>query len=96
MKKATLRFSRLIAALALAGMASHTLAADTLKIGLAGPKTGPVAQYGDMEFIGAQMAIEQINKAGGVKGKQLEGVIYDDAAIPSRPWRLPTRSSTMA
>ncbi len=39
MKKATLRFSRLVAALALAGMASHTLAADTLKIGLAGPKT---------------------------------------------------------
>lgn len=84
MKKATLRFSRLVAALALAGMASHTLAADTLKIGLAGPKTGPVAQYGDMEFIGAQMAIEQINKAGGVKGKQLEGVIYDDACDPKQ------------
>ena len=53
--------------------------AETLKIALAGPVTGPVAQYGEMQFIGAKMAIEQINKAGGILGKQQEGVVYDDA-----------------
>ncbi|MGB0468727.1 MAG: ABC transporter substrate-binding protein, partial [Pontibacterium sp.] len=58
--------------------------ADTLKIGIAGPVTGPVAQYGDMQKIGAMMAIEQINKAGGVNGMQLEGVIYDDACDPKQ------------
>jgi branched-chain amino acid transport system substrate-binding protein len=46
--------------------------------------TGPVAQYGEMQFIGAKRAIEQINKAGGVDGKQLEGVVYDDACDPKQ------------
>lgn len=55
-----------------------------IKIALAGPVTGPVAQYGDMQFIGAKMAIEQINKAGGVNGEQLEAVVYDDACDPKQ------------
>ncbi|MGY8870261.1 MAG: branched-chain amino acid ABC transporter substrate-binding protein [Pseudomonadales bacterium] len=58
--------------------------ADTIKIGLAGPATGPVAQYGDMQKIGVLAAIEQINKAGGINGMQLEGVIYDDACDPKQ------------
>ena len=36
-------------------------AAAEIKIGIAGPMTGPVAQYGDMQFSGARMAIEQIS-----------------------------------
>ena len=40
-----------------------------------------MAQYGEMQFIGAKMAIEQINKAGGVNGAQLEGVVYDLSLI---------------
>jgi branched-chain amino acid transport system substrate-binding protein len=59
-------------------------APTVIQIALAGPKTGPVAQYGDMQFIGAQMAIEQINKAGGVDGAMLEGVVYDDACDPKQ------------
>ena len=78
------RLSKLFMAIALTGAASYTLAADTIKIGLAGPVTGAVAQYGDMQFTGAQMAIEQINKKGGVNGQQLEGVVYDDACDPKQ------------
>lgn len=84
MNKATQRLSRLFAAIALAGLTSYSVAADTIKIALAGPVTGPVAQYGEMEFVGAKMAIEQINKAGGVNGQQLEGVVYDDACDPKQ------------
>ncbi|WP_432470930.1 high-affinity branched-chain amino acid ABC transporter substrate-binding protein [Amphritea sp. HPY] len=58
--------------------------ADTLKIGLAGPATGPVAQYGDMQKIGVMAAIEDINKAGGINGMQLEGIVYDDACDPKQ------------
>jgi branched-chain amino acid transport system substrate-binding protein len=58
--------------------------AETLKIALAGPATGPVAQYGDMQKIGVMAAIEDLNKAGGVNGMQLEGVIYDDACDPKQ------------
>lgn len=85
MKKAHQKaLSQIIAAAALAGVSSFSLAADNIKIALAGPVTGPVAQYGDMQFIGAKMAIEQINKAGGVNGSQLEGVVFDDACDPKQ------------
>ncbi|KPY58480.1 Leucine ABC transporter subunit substrate-binding protein LivK, partial [Pseudomonas syringae pv. solidagae] len=66
MTKGTNKLSRLFAALVMAGVASHSFAADTIKIGIAGPKTGPVAEYGTMQFNGAKMAIEQINAKGGV------------------------------
>ncbi len=59
-------------------------AADTVKIALAGPTTGPVTQYGTMQNIGAKMAIEKINAAGGMNGKKLEAVIYDDACEPKQ------------
>lgn len=78
------RLSKLFMAIALTGAASYTLAADNIKIGLAGPVTGAVAQYGEMQFIGAQMAIEQINKDGGVNGQKLEGIVYDDACDPKQ------------
>jgi branched-chain amino acid transport system substrate-binding protein len=84
MTKATKQISKLFAAMVLAGVASHSFAADTIKIGIAGPKTGPVAQYGDMQFSGAKMAIEQINAKGGVDGKKLEAVEYDDACDPKQ------------
>lgn len=64
-------------------MAAATAQAD-IKIAMAGPVSGPVAQYGDMQFIGAEMAIEQINKAGGVNGEKLVGIKYDDACDPKQ------------
>ncbi len=63
---------------------SASVAQADIKIALAGPVTGPVAQYGDMQFTGAKMAIEMINNAGGVNGEQLEAVIYDDACDPKQ------------
>ncbi|MGB1952277.1 MAG: branched-chain amino acid ABC transporter substrate-binding protein [Marinobacter sp.] len=59
-------------------------AAAEIKIGIAGPITGQVAQYGDMQFSGARMAIEQINAAGGVNGEMLEAVEVDDACDPKQ------------
>ena len=76
--------TQLLSAMILAGLACHSLAADSIKIGIAGPKTGPVAQYGDMQFSGARMAIEQINAKGGVDGKPLVAVEYDDACDPKQ------------
>ncbi len=55
-----------------------------IKIGIAGPMTGPVAQYGDMQFSGARMAIEQINSNGGVMGEQLVAVELDDVCDPKQ------------
>lgn len=81
---ATKHITKLFAAMVLAGVASHSFAADTIKIGIAGPKTGPVTQYGDMQFMGANQAIEDINAKGGVNGKMLEAKEYDDACDPKQ------------
>ncbi|MFT5781805.1 MAG: branched-chain amino acid transport system substrate-binding protein [Pseudomonas sp.] len=75
---------KLVAAMAMASATTYSVAADNIKIALAGPVTGSVAQYGEMQFVGAKMAIEQINKAGGVNGAMLEGVVYDDACDPKQ------------
>lgn len=63
---------------------SFSASADVVKIAIAGPTTGPVAQYGDMAVIGAQMAVAKINEAGGFDGHTLEAVIYDDACDPKQ------------
>ncbi len=58
--------------------------ADSIKVALVGPTTGPVAQYGDMQMSGAKMAIERINAAGGVNGQKLEAVVLDDVCEPKQ------------
>jgi branched-chain amino acid transport system substrate-binding protein len=50
----------------------------TLKIGMCAPITGPAAESGGYAVKGAKLALEAINKAGGVMGKQLELIVEDD------------------
>ncbi|MGY5451731.1 branched-chain amino acid ABC transporter substrate-binding protein [Agarivorans sp. MS3-6] len=76
--------SGLAVSLALFGAVSVANAADTIKVAIAGPVTGPVAQYGDMQFAGAGIAVELLNQAGGIEGKQIEAVVYDDACEPKQ------------
>ena len=79
-----LRRSVLVTAVAGALAALSATASADIRIAIAGPITGPVAQYGDMQMIGAEMAIERINAAGGIKGEKLVGVKMDDACEPKQ------------
>ena len=65
------------------GMGSAA-AKDTIKIGFHAPQTGFAASDGKSATIGAELAVEQINAAGGVLGKNLELVVYDDQAKPAQ------------
>ena len=53
-------------------------AADTIKIGFFGPLTGPFAGLGIDAKKGADLAVNEINGSGGIKGKKVELVSYDD------------------
>lgn len=55
-------------------------AADTLKIGLLAPLTGPAAADGASVHNSVQLAVEKVNQGGGVLGKKVELVVYDDRA----------------
>jgi branched-chain amino acid transport system substrate-binding protein len=53
-------------------------AADTLKIGMVAASTGANAESGRYQRQGAELAVAEVNKAGGVLGRQIELVIEDD------------------
>ena len=78
------KFGYLAAVIAAASFNLNVNAADTIKIGVAGPQTGSVSQYGDMQFQGTHAAIDLINKSGGINGALLEAVEYDDACEPKQ------------
>jgi len=52
--------------------------AATIKIGMVLPMTGPAADSGKYALTGAKIALERVNKAGGVLGKQVELITEDD------------------
>ncbi|CAB3831835.1 branched-chain amino acid ABC transporter substrate-binding protein [Achromobacter anxifer] len=84
--KPVFRLTPVIAALGVAaGLAFASGAqAQTIKIGVVGPTTGAVTQYGDMVREGVDTAVERINAAGGVNGKKLETVVIDDGCEPKQ------------
>ncbi|EKT59577.1 branched-chain amino acid ABC transporter substrate-binding protein [Providencia burhodogranariea] len=63
---------------------SQSVWAKEIKIAVVGAMSGPVAQYGDMEFMGARQAVADINAKGGINGDTLVAVEYDDACDPKQ------------
>ena len=61
---------------------SPALAQDTIKIGIVLPLTGDQAKFGEIEKLSFDLALAEINAAGGVKGKKLEFLIEDDTGRP--------------
>jgi len=55
-------------------------AAETIKVGLLAPLTGFAAADGASVKNSVDLAVEKINKAGGLLGKKVELVTYDDRA----------------
>ena len=53
---------------------------DTIKIGGIGPVTGDAAIYGEAVKNGAELAVKEINEAGGINGAQIEFNFQDDEA----------------
>jgi branched-chain amino acid transport system substrate-binding protein len=74
----------LAAAITLASLSFTVLAADPIKIGVAGPFTGGSSSMGVSMRDGVRLAAEEINKAGGVLGRQIQLVERDDEAKNER------------
>ncbi|HYH84138.1 MAG TPA: ABC transporter substrate-binding protein [Pyrinomonadaceae bacterium] len=55
---------------------------SAIKIGVISPFTGSGQQYGQIAKNGMSVALEEINAAGGIKGKQLELIYEDDQLNP--------------
>src|SRR5262245_42567823 len=78
--------NRLLGMLAVAAIAiaAATPASAQMKIATVGPMTGQYAAFGEQMKRGAEMAVKDINAAGGVLGQQLVLQIGDDACDPKQ------------
>ena len=81
------KFNKVFSAVLASAMAASLLAgcggsaaggSNTFKIGAIGPLTGAAAAYGNAVVNGAQIAVDEINEAGGINGVQIEYKSEDD------------------
>jgi branched-chain amino acid transport system substrate-binding protein len=73
-----------IGGLMLSSSLSHAFAqqSDPIKIGLIIPLTGATSQFGATMDQAAKIAVEEINGAGGVRGRPIQIVVEDDQSNP--------------
>ncbi len=90
MKAAKSMFVGAIVALTTGGAAS----ADPIQIGFNVPLTGFAAADGNSALVGAQLAVEQVNEAGGIGGDPIELLVYDDQASPKEAAPLAVKLTT--
>jgi branched-chain amino acid transport system substrate-binding protein len=80
-----------VTSIALFGAAS----AQEITVGLAGPMTEKYASFGMQLKSGAEMAVADINAAGGVLGKKLKLEIGDDACDPKQARSIAEKFASM-
>ena len=84
----TIRFAKLASSAALASalisLSGLAFAADPIKIGVSGPFTGGSSSMGVSMRDGVKLAADEINKAGGVLGRQIQLIERDDEAKNER------------
>ncbi|WP_027664525.1 ABC transporter substrate-binding protein [Rhizobium leguminosarum] len=70
-------------AVTVSGLPAIALAADgTIKLGLVAPMSGPNARYGAFSMHGAELAVKDINDAGGIEGMKIELLNADSQGTP--------------
>ena len=74
-----------------AGGQQDTQETEVIKVGFYGPLSGPMSLSGIASRQGAELAIKQINLAGGVLGKEMKLVPYDDKSSPEQAVKVSTR-----
>ncbi|HXK98730.1 ABC transporter substrate-binding protein [Acetomicrobium sp.] len=74
-----------IAIISICGLLSiSAYAQETVKVGFIAPLTGFAAADGYSSLESAKLAVDYVNEHGGIKGKKLELVSYDDACQPDQ------------
>ncbi len=76
------------------GGSGNAASGDTIKIGLNYELSGAVATYGEASVQGIELAVEEINEAGGVEGKKIELVKYDNKSEKNEATTLATKLMT--
>jgi len=81
-----------VAVLSFAAMPA--VAEDSIRIGAVKSVTGPASYIGEPQKNSLELMVEQVNQEGGVLGRRLELVLYDDATSPERAGTMMQRLLT--
>ena len=84
MKTNRIVFGAAVALLALSSIGCAKKDSNTIKIGCIGPLSGAVAVYGVEAKDGAELAVAEINAAGGINGKMIQLIAEDDEGDPAK------------
>jgi branched-chain amino acid transport system substrate-binding protein len=84
MYKKLITSTAMAAALAVGAFAFGHAAQADITIAVAGPMTGDLAAFGEQLRRGSEMAVKDINAAGGVNGEQLKLEVGDDQCDPKQ------------
>lgn len=91
MKKVFALVMALVFIVAMAAGCSNGGSSDTIKVGINYELSGGVATYGNGCLDGIKMAIDEVNAAGGVNGKKIELVTYDNKSDPAEATTLASK-----
>jgi branched-chain amino acid transport system substrate-binding protein len=73
-----------VAALAAAGLAAGpALAQQPIKVGMSMPQTGTLGAGGKAALVALRMWVEDVNAKGGMLGRKVELIAYDDQTNPA-------------
>src|SRR6267154_2720382 len=75
-------------------VSSHASRSDPWRVGVLFSRTGLTAVTETEHFLGTALAIQEINQAGGILGRELEVVAYDPESDPATYRRLADRLLT--
>ncbi len=73
---------------------AQSSSSKTIRIGVNLELSGAVAQFGQRNLEGLRMAIDEINSKGGVLGKKLELVVYDNKSDKTEALNVATKLAT--
>jgi branched-chain amino acid transport system substrate-binding protein len=80
------RFGKLVVlsvvGLFVSAVSGSAMAADTIKLGVAGAHSGDLASYGIPTVRAAELVVKKVNSSGGVLGKKLVLLVEDDGCKP--------------
>src|SRR5678816_4773671 len=83
--KGFIRFAgRVLGVVSLAlGLSCAALAQQPVKIGMSMPQTGALGAGGKSALVGLQIWVEDVNKKGGLLGRKVDFIVYDDQTNPA-------------
>jgi branched-chain amino acid transport system substrate-binding protein len=66
------------------GNGATTDTGDTIKVGVYGDLTGQTSSFGQSTKNGIELAVEEINNAGGINGRKIQLIVEDDQGRPEQ------------